>query len=75
MRLSKFILILFIGCFLNSNSQILKGGDTFVKNIFGNTQQVTARISWFLVISRKITQFIITKKEVRKNLAKSRETS
>jgi len=55
MRLSEFILILFIGCFINSNSQILKGGDIFVKNIFGNTQQVTARISLFLVISRKIT--------------------
>ena len=55
MKLSKYILVvLTVFCSLKSNSQILKGGDMFVKNIFGNTQQVTARIviDWPIIINK-----------------------
>ncbi len=54
MKLSKYIFVIFLGCFFNTNSQILKGGDIYVKNVFGNTQQVTARIAidWPIVINK-----------------------
>ena len=46
--------MLFLGSFLFSNGQILKGGDISVNNVFGNTQQITARIAieWPVTINK-----------------------
>lgn len=55
MKLEKYIYVmLFLGSFLFSNGQILKGGDISVNNVFGNTQQITARIAieWPVTINK-----------------------